>query len=101
MRRTHLLILLSLIALDVPVRGSAQAAPPPSAPAPAVGPDGVMLVFERFANVYGSRLVAAFDSIPAARYDYRPTPAQQSVGHIAQHLEDANYALCGRFSDLK
>lgn len=43
---------------------------------------------------YGGWIVAAFDSIPANRYDYRPTPVQQSVGHIAQHLETANYQLC-------
>jgi uncharacterized damage-inducible protein DinB len=43
---------------------------------------------------YGSWLLAAFDSIPASNYDYRPTPVQQSVGYIAQHLEDANYGLC-------
>jgi hypothetical protein len=49
---------------------------------------------------YGSWLLAAFDSIPASRYDYKPTPAQQSVGYIAQHLEDANYQLCGRFGGL-
>jgi hypothetical protein len=60
-----------------------------------------MFVFERSADVYGSRLVAAFEAIPATRYDYRPTPAQQSIGYIAQHLEQANYGLCERFSDLK
>ena len=49
---------------------------------------------------FGSWLVAAFDSIPASRYDFKPTPAQQSVGYIAQHLEDANYQLCARFSGL-
>ena len=64
-------------------------------------PDGVMLEFARFADIFGSRLVAAFDSIPAARYGYRPTPAQQTVGYIAQHLEDANYSLCERFGELK
>src|SRR5438874_11428671 len=61
----------------------------------------VMLAFENFADIFGSRLVAAFDSIPAARYVYRPTPAQQSIGHIAQHLELANYSLCERIGDLK
>jgi uncharacterized damage-inducible protein DinB len=70
-------------------------------PAADATPDGVMLVFERFADIFGSRLVAAFDSIPAARYDYRPTSAQQTIGYIAQHLEDANYSLCERFGDLK
>ena len=64
-------------------------------------PDGVILEFQRFADLFGGRLVAAFDSIPEARYDYRPTPAQQTIGFIAQHLEDANYALCGRMGTLK
>jgi hypothetical protein len=63
--------------------------------------DRSMFAFETFADVYGSRLVAAFDSIPATRYDYRPTPSQQSVGYIAQHLEDADYGLCERLGDMK
>src|SRR3954452_9734070 len=46
-------------------------------PADHKSPDGVMFEFARFADIFGSRLVAAFDSIPAARYDYRPTPPQQ------------------------
>ena len=45
--------------------------------------------------------MAAFDSIPADRYGYKPTPAQQSVGYIAQHLEDANYVLCERIGGMK
>jgi hypothetical protein len=60
-----------------------------------------MLSFVRFADAFGGRLVAAFDSIPAARYDYRPTPSQQSIGFIAQHLENANYGLCERLGPLK
>jgi len=62
---------------------------------------GVVMAYENFADIFGSRLVAAFDSIPANKYDYRPMPVQQSVGYIAQHLEDANYSLCERFGDLK
>lgn len=64
-------------------------------------PDGVILSFVRFADIFGSRLVTAFDSIPPDRYDFRPTPVQQSVGYIAQHLEDANYSLCERLGELK
>ena len=71
------------------------------AQSPVPGPDPVMLQFERFGDIFGSRLVAAFRAIPAAKYDYRPTASQQSVGYIAQHLEDANYGLCGRFSTLQ
>ena len=62
---------------------------------------GVMFSFQNFADIFGGRLIAAFDSIPAAKYDYRPTPPQQTVGYIAQHLEDANYDLCESFGDLK
>jgi hypothetical protein len=75
---------------------------PAVAPVPADSmPDGVVLSFARFADIFGGRLVAAFEAIPAARYGYRPTPAQQTLGYIAQHVEEANYALCARFADLE
>src|SRR5438094_1571002 len=87
--------LSTLAALLLPMALSAQS------PAMHSSSDGVMLTFQRFADIFGGRLVAAFDSIPAAKYDYRPTPAQQTIGYIAQHLENANYGLCGRFATLK
>jgi hypothetical protein len=77
---------------------AALAAQPAAAPA---SPDGVILSFVRFADIFGSRLVDAFDSIPAAKYDFRPTPVQQSIGYIAQHLENANYSLCERLGSAK
>ena len=58
---------------------------------------GVMPIFMRFADIYGGWLIAAFDSIPAARYGYSPTAVQRTVGNIAEHLETANYGLCERF----
>ena len=88
------LLTIALIAL-MPMRVGAQS--PTSRPAP----DGVMLSFQRFADIFGSRLVTAFDSIPASRYDYRPMPVQQSIGYIAQHLENANYSLCERLGTMK
>jgi hypothetical protein len=81
-------------ALLLPVALAAQTPSPRT-------PDGVMLQFVRFADIFGSRLVAAFDSIPPDRYGYRPAPTQQTIGHIAQHLEDANYALCERLGGPK
>lgn len=60
-------------------------------------PNRVAQTFKAFGRPYGAWLLAAFESIPASSYDYRPTPVQQSVGYIAQHLEDANYQLCERF----
>lgn len=49
---------------------------------------------------FGGWLQAAFEAIPADKYGYKPTPVQQTVGYIAQHLEGANYALCTRFSGI-
>ena len=57
--------------------------------------------FVRFGDIFGSRLVAAFEAIPESQYTYRPTPTQQTVGYIAQHLEDANYGLCSRLGAAK
>jgi hypothetical protein len=54
-----------------------------------------------FSTHYGNWLVEAFDSIPAGKYRYKPTPAQQTVGTIAEHLENANYEQCTLVSSLK
>jgi uncharacterized damage-inducible protein DinB len=56
--------------------------------------------FRSLSALFAARLVGAFDSIPASRYAFAPTPAQQTVGYVAQHLEEANYALCSRFGRL-
>ena len=59
--------------------------------------DPITASFRASGTRYAGWLTAAFDAIPESKYGYRPTPAQQSVGYIAQHLEDANYQLCSRF----
>lgn len=87
-------VVAALLTVVVPAALSAQSPAPRAA-------TGVVLAFERIADHFGASLVRAFDSIPAARYDYRPTPVQQSVGYIAQHLENANYSLCERVGDAK
>jgi hypothetical protein len=59
-------------------------------------PNNIRASFAYFAEHYGRLLIAAFDSIPATKYGFSPTPAQQTVGYIAQHLEDANLGLCSQ-----
>src|SRR5258708_20191679 len=71
-----------------------------SPPTPEV-PNAVMFEFITVADFFGSQLVAAFDSIPPAQYDYRPPPSQQTIGYIAQHLETAHYSLCDRLGVLQ
>ena len=43
----------------------------------------------------------AFDSIPADKFSYKPTAAQQTLGYIAQHLADDSYLFCNTFGDKK
>lgn len=81
-------ILFLAAVLPFPLRGQAAGQPPANR---------VAQTFKSFGRPYGAWLIAALDSIPAGKYDYRPTPVQQSIGYIAQHLEDANYQICERF----
>jgi uncharacterized damage-inducible protein DinB len=87
---------LGMATLTVPIALTAQQAAPPRPPS-----NPVLESFRDFGGHYGGLLLAAFDSIPASKYAYRPTPAQQSVGYIAQHLENANYALCAAIGGLR
>ncbi len=46
-------------------------------------------------------LAQAFDSIPESKFTYKPTPAQQTIGYIAQHLVTDNYLFCNAFGTMK
>jgi hypothetical protein len=46
-------------------------------------------------------LAQAFDSIPESKFGYKPTPAQLSIGYIAQHLASDNYFFCNNFGTMK
>jgi hypothetical protein len=46
-------------------------------------------------------IAQAFDSIPEAKFSYKPTPAQLSIGYIAQHVASDNYFFCNNFGDMK
>jgi hypothetical protein len=46
-------------------------------------------------------LAQAFDSIPETKFGYKPTPAQLTVGYVAQHLANDNYFFCNQFGDMK
>lgn len=92
MHRHHLLV---LGALAMPSLASAQAPVQQSSENPVVSS------FRTVGGRYGGFLVTAFDSIPASKYSYRPTPVQQTIGYIAQHLEEANYGLCAGMTGQK
>lgn len=88
--------LLSLAALALPMALAAQQ------PAPAGPPVNPMATAFKNSGARNARLLMqAFDSIPADKFGYKPTPAQLTFGQIAVHLEGANYSLCTVFGSAK
>jgi len=45
-------------------------------------------------------IVAAFEEMPAAKFDYRPTPEQMTFGHLASHIVESNYYFCSNVADV-
>jgi DinB superfamily len=46
-------------------------------------------------------IAQAFDSIPESKFSYKPTPAQLSIGFIAQHIANDDYFFCNNFGAMK
>lgn len=84
-----------LLALAVPVTLAAQQ-PPATPPA-----NPVTAVFRGRTMALQRNLAQAFDSIPESKFGYKPTPAQLTIGYIAQHLASDNYLFCNAFGDMK
>jgi hypothetical protein len=90
------LVALAVIALPL----SAVAAQTPAAPTAPVA-DPITTAFKGRTMSLQRNLAQAFDSIPESKFGYRPTPAQLTIGYVAQHLADDNYFFCEKFGDLK
>ena len=84
-----------LLALALPVSLVAQQ---PSGAAPA---NPITTAFRGRILAMHRNLAQAFDSIPAAKFTYKPTPAQQTIGFVAQHLVNDNYFFCNNFGAMK
>ncbi|HEU4562554.1 MAG TPA: DinB family protein [Longimicrobium sp.] len=92
-RKTSFAVLLALALLP-----SGLAAQQPSAAAQA---NPITTVFRARTMALQRNLAQAFDSIPERLFVYKPTPVQQSIGYIAQHLATDNYIFCNAFGDMK
>ena len=44
--------------------------------------------------------VAAFEAMPADKYDYKPTPDQMTFGHLAAHIVEANDFFCSNAGNI-
>lgn len=85
----------SLLALALPLIVEAQQPPP----APQANP--ITTAFRTRTMGLQRNLAQAFDSIPESRFGYKPTPAQLTIGYIAQHLASDNYLFCNQFGPMK
>ena len=84
-----------LLALAAPTTAVAQQ--PPATP-----PANPITASFRGRTMGLQRILAqAFDSIPESKFGYKPTPAQLSIGYIAQHLASDNYFFCNLFGAMK
>jgi uncharacterized damage-inducible protein DinB len=68
---------------------------------PAASSNPITAVVKQRTMAYQQRLAQAFDSIPERLFSYKPTPAQLTIGYIAQHLADDNYFYCNQFGAMK
>jgi hypothetical protein len=84
-----------ILALAVPICLAAQQ-PPATLPA-----NPVTAAFRTRTSALHRNLAQAFDSIPASKFSYKPTPAQLSIGYIAQHVTSDNYFFCNNFGTMK
>jgi DinB superfamily len=96
MRIAHLAF-AAVVALPAGVAAQQPSAAPPSG-APA---NPITTVFRGRTMTLQRNLAQAFDSIPESKFGYKPTPAQLTIGYIAQHLASDNYLFCNAFGDMK
>jgi hypothetical protein len=89
----------AILSLAVPAALEAQT--PPAAPPTAPPANPVTTAFRGRTMALQRNLAQAFDSIPEAKFNYKPTPAQLSIGYIAQHLASDNYLFCNGFGSMK
>jgi uncharacterized damage-inducible protein DinB len=86
----------ALIALALPLTLAAQQPSPGQTPA-----NPITTAFKGRTLALQRQVAQAFDSIPESKFNYKPTPAQLTIGYIAQHLASDNYLFCNAFGDKK
>jgi uncharacterized damage-inducible protein DinB len=84
-----------IIALAAPISLAAQQ-PPAGLP-----PNPITAAFKTRIAGQNRIILQAFDSIPESKFSYKPTPAQQTIGFVAQHIADDNYFFCNNFGAMK
>ncbi len=45
-------------------------------------------------------IIAAFEEMPADKFNYKPTADQMTFGHLATHIVEANHLFCSKASGV-
>jgi hypothetical protein len=86
---------VAILTLALPLSVAAQQ--PPAGPQP----NPITTSFKNRTLGLQRVVMQAFDSIPESKYSYKPTPAQLTIGYIAQHVASDNYFFCSNFGTMK
>jgi uncharacterized damage-inducible protein DinB len=85
----------AILTMIAPISLAAQQTP---APLPA---NPLTASFRNRISGLHRNIAQAFDSIPEAKFSYKPTPAQLSIGYIAAHIANDDYFFCNNFGAMK
>ncbi len=85
---------LAIASLAVPVAVAAQQPSPAQA-------NPMTAAFKPRIATFHHNIAQAFDSIPESKFGYKPTPAQLTLGFIAQHVASDSYVFCSTFGAMK
>jgi uncharacterized damage-inducible protein DinB len=80
------------------ISNAQQAAPPAASAAPSANPVSDMV--RQLVQMESKNIVAGVDEMPAEKFSFRPTPEQQTFGHLVVHMIGANYGLCSAISGV-
>jgi hypothetical protein len=101
MKKTLLIpILLLLAASAIAQTPTAPTTPPPTMPSATTPPSATPSknpVSDALRDVLPGRqknTIAAVEAMPADKFNYKPTPAQNTFGHLVVHMAETNDLLC-------
>jgi hypothetical protein len=85
---------IAMAGLALPVALAAQQPAAPQA-------NPIVAAFKARITASHRNIAQAFDSIPESKFSYKPTPAQLTLGFIAQHVASDSYVYCSNFGAMK
>jgi uncharacterized damage-inducible protein DinB len=99
MKRILLFIAVGAISPWVALAQQAATAQTPAPPSALVA-NPVATAVRSSVERQSKNLIAATEEMPADKYGYQPTPAQNTFGHMVVHMANSNFRLCSMISGV-